>query len=188
MEIIRDLRKGEFDVLVGINLLREGLDIPEVSLVAILDADKEGFLRSGTTLIQTIGRAARNINGKAILYGDRITNSMQYAINETERRRSTQEEYNREHSIVPKGIKKNITDIMEGAHKDKKMGRGRLKNKNKINLETLSPELMLKKIKILEKKMYQHARDLEFEEAAGLRDQIESLQNDYLGFDRSSVG
>ena len=188
VEIIRDLRKGKFDVLVGINLLREGLDLPEVSLVAILDADKEGFLRSGTTLIQTIGRAARNINGKAILYGDRITNSMQYAINETERRRSKQEEYNREHSIVPKGIKKNITDIMEGAHKDKKMGRGRLKNKDKINLETVSPELMLKKIKILEKKMYQHARDLEFEEAAGLRDQIESLQNDYLGFDRSNVG
>jgi len=188
VEIIRDLRKGKFDVLIGINLLREGLDIPEVSLVAILDADKEGFLRSGTTLIQTIGRAARNINGKAILYGDRITNSMQYAINETERRRSKQEEYNREHSIVPKGIKKNITDIMEGAHKDKKKGRGRLKNKDKINLETVSPELMLKKIKILEKKMYQHARDLEFEEAAGLRDQIESLQNDYLGFDRSNVG
>ncbi len=188
VEIIRDLRKAEFDVLVGINLLREGLDIPEVSLVAILDADKEGFLRSGTTLIQTIGRAARNINGKAILYGDRITNSMQYAINETERRRSTQEEYNREHSIVPKGIKKNITDVMEGAHKDKKMGRGRLKNKDKINLETFSPELILKKIKILEKKMYQHARDLEFEEAAGLRDQIESFQNDYLGFDRSNVG
>ena len=188
VEIIRDLRKGEFDVLVGINLLREGLDIPEVSLVAILDADKEGFLRSGTTLIQTIGRAARNLNGKAILYGDQITNSMQYAINETERRRSKQEEYNKKHSIVPKGIKKNITDVMEGAHKDKKMGRGRLKNKDKINLETFSPELMLKKIKILEKKMYQHARDLEFEEAAGLRDQIESLQNDHLGFDRSNVG
>ena len=187
VEIIRDLRKGEFDVLVGINLLREGLDMPEVSLVAILDADKEGFLRSGTTLIQTIGRAARNLNGKAILYGDQITNSMQYAINETERRRSKQEEYNKEHSIVPKGIEKNITDIMEGAHKDKKTGKGELKNKDKINLETLSPELMLKKIKILEKKMYQHARDLEFEEAAGIRDQIEFLQNDYLGFDRSNV-
>ena len=188
VEIIRDLRKGEFDVLVGINLLREGLDIPEVSLVAILDADKEGFLRSGTTLIQTIGRAARNINGKAILYGDRITNSMRYAIDETERRRSKQEEYNKEHDIIPKGIKKNITDIMEGAHKDKKAGNKRLKNKDKINLETLPPELMLKKIKILEKKMYQHARDLEFEEAARLRDQIESLQNNHLGFDRSNAG
>jgi excinuclease ABC subunit B len=187
VEIIRDLRKGEFDILVGINLLREGLDIPEVSLVAILDADKEGFLRSGTTLIQTIGRAARNINGKAILYGDQITNSMQYAIDETERRRSKQEEYNKEHGISPKGIRKNITDIMEGAHKDKKAGNKRLKNKDKINLETLSPELMLKKIKILEKRMYQHARDLEFEEAANLRDQIELIQNNHLGFNKSNA-
>ena len=113
---------------------------------------------------------------------------MKYATNETERRRSKQEEYNKEHNIVPKGIEKNITDIMEGAHKDKKAGNKRLKNKDKINLETLSPELMLKKIKILEKKMYQHARDLEFEEAAGLRDQIESLQDNHLGFDRSNVG
>ena len=188
IKILSSLIEDKFDVLVGINLLREGLDLPEVSLIVVLDADKEGFLRSKTSLLQVAGRAARNINGKAILYGDRITNSMQYAINETERRRSTQEEYNREHSIVPKGIKKNITDVMEGAHKDKKMGRGRLKNKDKINLETFSPELILKKIKILEKKMYQHARDLEFEEAAGLRDQIESFQNDYLGFDRSNVG
>jgi excinuclease ABC subunit B len=188
VEIIRDLRKGKFDVLVGINLLREGLDIPEVSLVAILDADKEGFLRSGTTLIQTIGRAARNINGKAILYGDRITNSMQYAIDETERRREKQKDYNKEHGIVPKGISKNITDIMEGAHKDKKTGNKGLKNKDKTNSEALTPELMIKKIKVLEKRMYQHARDLEFEEAANLRDQIELIQNNHLGFNKSNAG
>ena len=188
VEIIRDLRKGEFDILVGINLLREGLDMPEVSLVAILDADKEGFLRSGTTIIQTIGRAARNLNGKAILYGDRITNSMQYAIDETERRREKQKDYNKEHGIVPKGIRKNITDIMEGAHKDKKTGNKELKNKDKTNLETLSPELMIKKIKVLEKRMYQHARDLEFEEAANLRDQIELIQNNNLGFNKSNAG
>jgi excinuclease ABC subunit B len=188
VEIIRDLRKGKFDVLVGINLLREGLDIPEVSLVAILDADKEGFLRSGTTLIQTIGRAARNINGKAILYGDRITNSMQYAIDETERRREKQKDYNKEHSITPTGISKNITDIMEGAHKDKKTGNKELKNTDKTNLEALTPELMIKKIKALEKRMYQHARDLEFEEAANLRDQIELIQNNHLGFNKSNAG
>ena len=188
VEIIRDLRKGEFDILVGINLLREGLDIPEVSLVAILDADKEGFLRSGTTLIQTIGRAARNINGKAILYGDRITNSMQYAIDETERRREKQTDYNKEYGIVPKGISKNITDIMESAHKNKKTGNKGLKNKDKTNFEDLTPEIMIKKIKVLEKIMYQHARNLEFEEAANLRDQIELIQNNHLGFNKSNAG
>jgi len=188
VEIIRDLRKGEFDVLVGINLLREGLDMPEVSLVAILDADKEGFLRSGTTLIQTIGRAARNLNGKAILYGDVITRSMQYAIDETERRRKKQEEYNNEHKITPKGIKKNIVDIMEGAHTSKTIGKKKLINENKLDLESTTPDFMIKKIKILEKEMYRHARDLEFEEAAKLRDQIEYLQKNFLGFENSDIG
>ena len=188
VEIIRDLRKGEFDVLVGINLLREGLDMPEVSLVAILDADKEGFLRSGTTLIQTIGRAARNLNGKAILYGDVITRSMQYAIDETERRRKKQEEYNNEHKITPKGIKKNIVDIMEGAHTSKTIGKKKLINENKLDLESTTPDFMIKKIKILEKEMYRYARDLEFEEAAKLRDQIEYLQKNFLGFENSDIG
>ncbi len=183
VEIIRDLRKGEFDVLVGINLLREGLDMPEVSLVAILDADKEGFLRSGTTLVQTVGRAARNLNGKAILYGDKITNSMRFAIDETERRRKKQKEYNNQNNIVPKGIKKNITDILEGAHANKRGSKNKFKNNQYKNLETLPPEIMMKKIKVLEKKMYQHARDLEFEEAANLRDEIESMQKNYLGFE-----
>ena len=188
VEIIRDLRRGEFDVLVGINLLREGLDMPEVSLVTILDADKEGFLRSGTTLIQTIGRAARNLNGKAILYGDEITGSMLYAINETERRREKQKNYNAEHKITPKGIKKDIIDIMEGAHKSKKLGNKKIKNIERLELENTPPEFMLKKIKNLEERMYQHARDLEFEEAAKLRDQIDFLQNNFLGFERSDIG
>jgi len=188
VEIIRDLRRGEFDVLVGINLLREGLDLPEVSLVTILDADKEGFLRSGTTLIQTIGRAARHLNGKAILYGDKITGSMLYAINETERRREKQKNYNAEHNITPKGIKKNIIDIMEGAYKSKKLGNKKIKNIERSELENTSPEFMLKKIKNLEERMYQHARDLEFEEAAKLRDQIDFLQNNFLGCERSDIG
>ena len=187
VEIIRDLRKGKFDVLVGINLLREGLDMPEVSLVAILDADKEGFLRSGTTLIQTIGRAARNLNGKAILYGDDITNSMQYAIDETERRRKKQNNYNKEHKITPTGIKKNIIDIMEGAHTSKKLGSKKIKNIERSKLENVSPEFMLKKIKNLEERMYRCARDLEFEEAAKLRDQIEFLQNNFLGFEYTDI-
>ena len=188
VEIIRDFRKGEFDVLVGINLLREGLDMPEVSLVAILDADKEGFLRSATTLIQTIGRAARNINGKAILYGDVITGSMQYAIDETERRRKKQESYNKEYKIIPKGIKKSITDIMEGAHSEKKLGNKKIRSKNKIDIKNNTPELMVRNIKKLEKKMYQHARDLEFEDAANIRDQIESLEKSYLGVEKTDTG
>lgn len=183
VEIIRDLRKGEFDVLVGINLLREGLDMPEVSLVAILDADKEGFLRSGTTLIQTIGRGARNLNGKAILYADKITDSMKYAIDETVRRREKQMNFNKENNIVPKGIKKAITDIMEGAHTDKQTISNVYKKvaEDSAIYESMSPEMMMKKIKKLEEQMYQHARDLDFEAAAKLRDQIRQIQDSGLG-------
>lgn len=183
VEIIRDLRKGEFDVLIGINLLREGLDMPEVSLVAILDADKEGFLRSGTTLIQTVGRAARNLNGSAILYGDKITKSMEYAISETKRRREKQIEFNKEHGITPKGIKKAITDIMEGAYLDKKsIARSYQKvAEDRASYEALSPKLLEKKIKELEEQMYQHARDLDFEAAARLRDEIRLIQDQGLG-------
>lgn len=190
VEIIRDLRKGEFDILVGINLLREGLDMPEVSLVAILDADKEGFLRSGTTLVQTIGRAARNLNGKAILYGDKITGSMQYAIDETDRRRHIQSEFNKKHGITPKGIKKAITDILEGAYTDKKTISKSYQKvaEDAAQYASMSPELLMKRIKKLEEKMYQHARDLDFEEAAKVRDEIKHIQNQQLGLDDKKAG
>ncbi len=190
VEIIRDLRKGEFDVLVGINLLREGLDMPEVSLVAILDADKEGFLRSGTTLIQTIGRAARNLNGKAILYADTVTGSMQHAIDETNRRREKQITFNRENGITPRGIKKAITDILEGAHSEKETAFRKLRKvaDSPAQYQVLSPELLMKKIGKLEEQMYQHARDLEFEEAARLRDQINQLKMDGLGLTDTKAG
>ncbi|MDA8978146.1 excinuclease ABC subunit UvrB [Pseudomonadales bacterium] len=185
VEIIRDFRLGHFDVLVGINLLREGLDMPEVSLVAILDADKEGFLRSETSLIQTIGRAARNLNGKAILYADKITGSMQRAIDETDRRREVQVAYNKEHSIEPIGIKKSVADILEGARmipgRGAKKGRDRKVAEPSLAdyadpLTTLSPKELTKKIKQLEVQMHQHARDLEFEEAGRLRDQLQQLK------------
>lgn len=187
VEIIRDLRRGEFDVLVGINLLREGLDMPEVSLVAILDADKEGFLRSGTTLIQTVGRGARNLNGKAILYGDKITNSMQYAIDETVRRRQKQIEFNKEHGITPKGIKKAITDIMEGAYTDKQTISKAYKKvaEDRASYESLSPSMLAKKVKKLEEEMYQYARDLDFEAAAKLRDEIRTIEISGLGLSDS---
>jgi excinuclease ABC subunit B len=189
VEIIRDLRLGEFDVLVGINLLREGLDMPEVSLVAVLDADKEGFLRSETSLIQTVGRAARNINGKAILYAEKMTGSMQRAIEETERRRNKQTEFNVEHGITPAGVKKAITDIMEGAYSE---GRGR-KKWAKVAEQVPDylgepPELLLKRIKQLEEQMYRHARDLEFEEAARLRDQIHEIRTRGLGLPEEKAG
>ncbi len=179
VEIIRDLRLGAFDVLVGINLLREGLDIPEVSLVAILDADKEGFLRSERSLIQTIGRAARNLNGKAILYADKMTDSMQKAINETDRRRQIQDEFNKLHGITPKGIKKNIADILDTG------GGGRGEQVRKVADKTaqygdLSPDQLMKKIAQLEQKMLTHARNLEFEMAAQLRDEIAALQDKAL--------
>ncbi|MCW8904563.1 excinuclease ABC subunit UvrB [Sedimenticola sp.] len=178
VEIIRDLRLGEFDVLVGINLLREGLDMPEVSLVAILDADKEGFLRSEGALIQTIGRAARHINGKAILYADRVTGSMQRAIDETNRRREKQLSHNLAHGITPQSIIKSVADIMEGARPGGPMSAKRYARVAEETAEygSLSPKQMAKRIQELEKQMYQHARDLEFEEAARLRDQIKSLQ------------
>ncbi len=179
VEIIRDLRLGEFDVLVGINLLREGLDMPEVSLVAILDADKEGFLRSEGSLIQTIGRAARNVNGKAILYADRITGSMQRAIDETDRRRAKQLAYNREHNITPRSINKAIRDVMEGARSGAPLPAKEYARVAETQLEyaSMSPAEMGKKIQQLEQEMYQHARDLEFEQAAAVRDEIRKLQS-----------
>ena len=181
MEIIRDLRTGAFDVLVGINLLREGLDMPEVSLVAILDADKEGFLRSERSLIQTIGRAARNLNGKAILYADNVTGSMQRAIGETDRRRNKQLAFNELHGIVPKGVKKDIKDILEGATvpgaKGKRRGVAKVAEESgRYDGELRSPNEISKRIRQLEEKMYQLARDLEFESAAAVRDEIHKLR------------
>ncbi|MBT2988106.1 MAG: excinuclease ABC subunit B [gamma proteobacterium symbiont of Ctena orbiculata] len=178
VEIIRDLRLGEFDVLVGINLLREGLDMPEVSLVAILDADKEGFLRSEGSLIQTIGRAARNANGMAILYADQMTGSMERAIDETNRRRAKQIEYNRVHGITPQTILKSIADIMEGAYPGGQINAKRYAKVAEEEMEYagLSPAQMAKRVQQLEQQMYRHAQDLEFEEAAKIRDQIRHLQ------------
>jgi excinuclease ABC subunit B len=181
VEIIRDLRLGKFDVLVGINLLREGLDMPEVSLVAILDADKEGFLRSTGSLIQTIGRAARNLRGKAILYADRITNSMQKAIEETDRRRQKQVDYNAEHGITPQSVQRAVMDVMEGARAEPGMvkvgkGKGRRVAEATEDYALLSPSQAAARMKALEQKMHQHARDLEFEEAARARDELRRLK------------
>ncbi|WP_417655934.1 excinuclease ABC subunit UvrB [Pseudidiomarina aestuarii] len=182
MEIIRDLRLGEFDVLVGINLLREGLDMPEVSLVAILDADKEGFLRSDRSLIQTIGRAARNLNGKAILYADRITGSMQRAIDETDRRRTKQIAFNTENGITPQGLNKKITDVMDlGSSRNKRGERGQrqaAEPRASYNEQAaiVDPKQLLQQLEKTEKAMYQAARDLEFERAAQLRDEVAELR------------
>lgn len=190
VEIIRDLRLGKFDVLVGINLLREGLDMPEVSLVAILDADKEGFLRSGTTLIQTIGRAARNIHGRAILYADSMTGSMQKAIDETERRRDKQRVYNRERGITARGVQKAVTDIMEGAYVDGTAPYRKLDRlpEESVAYAAMPIDTLLRKVKQLEEKMYRHARDLEFEEAAGIRDEIKRIQSYGLGLPDVKAG
>ena len=187
-EIIRDLRLGEFDVLVGINLLREGLDMPEVSLVAVLDADKEGFLRSTRSLIQTIGRAARNVRGKAILYADEITGSMKEAMDETARRREKQMEYNAANGITPKTVVRRIADIMEGARADvgsRGKGKKGKETTRKVaekaaDYAALSPEQAGSLIKKLEARMYKHAQNLEFEEAGKLRDEIHRLREKAL--------
>ena len=180
VEIIRDLRAGAFDVLVGINLLREGLDMPEVSLVAILDADKEGFLRSERSLIQTIGRAARNLHGKAILYADNVTGSMQRAIDETERRRAKQIAFNEAHGIVPKGcarISRTFSKAPWCRRARKRKGVAKVAEESgRYENELRSPSEISKRIRQLEEKMYQLARDLEFEAAAQLRDEIQTLR------------
>ncbi len=186
-EIIRDLRLGKFDVLVGINLLREGLDMPEVALVAILDADKEGFLRSDNSLIQTIGRAARNLHGRAILYADRITGSMRRAMDETERRRRRQLEYNARHGITPRGIRKSVADIMDGARSAAPVARGRRRASAgeradaPVAPERLEPAAIARRIKQLEREMLDRAHNLEFEDAAQLRDEIARLKRMELG-------
>lgn len=181
MEIIRDLRLGEFDVLVGINLLREGLDMPEVSLVAILDADKEGFLRSDRSLIQTIGRAARNLNGRAILYADRITGSMQRALEETDRRRIKQQAHNKAHGITPTGIQKAITDVMQSGYEQRYQQKYMKVAEGHAEYAHMSPDQASREIDRLEKQMYEHARNLEFEEAAGIRDKLEYVRKLALG-------
>jgi excinuclease ABC subunit B len=194
-EIIRDLRAGVFDVLVGINLLREGLDLPEVSLVAILDADKEGFLRSVRSLVQTIGRAARHIHGKAILYADRMTDSMQAAIGETERRRLKQVAYNKTHGITPKGIIKAVKEIIDGVPpthplfgtknygtKSAHAGREFLHAaEEEAEYAAMAPGALAKLLNKLEKQMYAHARNLEFEQAAALRDKLHTIRSRQFG-------
>lgn len=175
MEIIRDLRLGKFDVLVGINLLREGLDMPEVSLVAILDADKEGFLRSDRSLIQTIGRAARNVNGRAILYGDTITGSMERAIDETKRRREKQEKYNEAHQITPQALNKPVTDIMDLGDSSNSSTMKQVAE-SKAEYDSRSSKELMADIALLEKQMFEHAKNLEFEEAAAIRDEVELLR------------
>ncbi len=181
VEILRDLRLGAFDVLVGINLLREGLDIPEVSLVAILDADKEGFLRAERSLIQTIGRAARNLNGRAILYADRITDSMKKAMGETERRRNKQIAHNLEHGITPKSVVKRIKDLIDGVYSEKSGKEAEKLLMQKAMVEDMSEKDIAREIKRLEKQMVEHAKNLEFEKAAGVRDQLHVLKAQAFG-------
>ncbi|OCX71120.1 excinuclease ABC subunit B [Acidithiobacillus thiooxidans] len=183
VEIIRDLRAGVFDVLIGINLLREGLDMPEVALVAILDADKEGFLRSERSLIQTIGRAARNLHGRAVLYADQITKSMAAAMAETDRRREKQVHFNAVHHITPKGIVKPVADIIEGVYRRNAQPAAKVAEKNSTYRLLNDPKAVAKKIKELEEEMFRHARNLEFEQAAALRDEIKKLETRLLGTD-----
>ena len=184
VEIIRDLRLGVFDVLVGINLLREGLDMPEVSLVAILDADKEGFLRSAQSLIQTIGRAARNVRGKAILYADKMTGAITQAIDETDRRRTRQLAHNEVHGITPKTILKQVQDILEGAHAAGptrgRRGQAARAAEEAATYRAMSPRQVAAEIDRLETAMYEHARNLEFEEATKMRDAIRRLRDNAL--------
>ena len=181
VEILRDLRLGQFDVLVGINLLREGLDIPEVSLVAILDADKEGFLRAERSLIQTIGRAARNLNGRAILYADRMTESMKKAIGETDRRRARQVAHNEAHGITPRSIQKKVRDLIDGVYSEKASKEQEKQELQRAMVEDMSEKDISRKIKQLEKQMLEHARNLEFEKAARVRDQLALLKEQAFG-------
>jgi len=194
VEIIRDLRAGVFDVLVGINLLREGLDLPEVSLVAVLDADKEGFLRSTRSLIQTVGRAARNLHGMAILYADRVTDSMARAMEEMERRRAKQVLWNTEHGVTPKGIEKRVSDMIDGVHRERGPGSARgarggaLAAESEVSYAPQDPARLGKLLRQLEKQMYEHARNLEFEQAGQVRDRIEALRAGHLQGDERAVG
>jgi excinuclease ABC subunit B len=176
VEIIRDLRAGAFDVLVGINLLREGLDLPEVSLVAILDADKEGFLRSERSLIQTVGRAARNINGTAIMYADAVTDSMRRAMDEMDRRRAKQVEYNRVHGIEPRGVRKDVKELIDGV-----FDAAARREPAAAEPAPVGEKQAAREIKRLEKLMFEHARNLEFEKAARVRDQLAALREQFFG-------
>jgi excinuclease ABC subunit B len=188
VEIIRDLRLGEFDVLVGINLLREGLDLPEVSLVAILDADKEGFLRSERSLIQTMGRAARHIHGAAILYADRMTESMRRAIGETDRRRAKQVAFNAARGIEPKGVFKRIKDLIDGVYDADDARAGLKAAEEQARYEAMTEKELGREIKRLEKQMLDHARNLEFEKAAAARDQLTTLKRAVFGADGEAPG
>ena len=181
VEILRDLRLGSFDVLVGINLLREGLDLPEVSLVAILDADKEGFLRAERSLIQTIGRAARNAQGRALLYADRITDSMRRAIGETERRRAKQIAHNERHGITPRTVSKKVRELIDGVVSEKTAREEARQAKATAEVEALSEKDLGKRIKALERQMLEHARQLEFEKAARVRDELARLREAAFG-------
>ena len=182
VEILRGLRAADFDILVGINLLREGLDLPEVSLVCILDADKEGFLRSERSLIQTMGRAARHINGTAILYADRVTDSIKGAIAETDRRRAKQVTYNEHHGITPTGVMKRIKDLIDGVYD----AEAAEEEREGARFESMSEKQLAREIKALEKKMQAHAKNLEFEEAARARDQLMQLRKKVFGVELAS--